>query len=420
MTRVQSSMTRVENSMKRAAAPARLPLLLLLALVPTVTLLPAGAGASAASLAPGWSIHSVAQPTNLSAANNTACEEHGGESQVCDSIVLLATNVGSQAVPAGGRVTVADTLPPGVHATSISGEDSATEATLQCTEGRLREKTPLECVDEGEVSVGATLIVRIDVTVEKQLEEAGTTSVINSASVAGGGASAVATNERTAITPTPPPFGIEDFGLQAFGLDGAPSVQAGGRPGTLATDIYFNAEDGPLLGKTTYHPSQEIKDVIVDLPSGFVGDPQATSEKCPLDDLIKDNAETACPPGSRVGTVLFEGFPGRFFASEVPNNETTAVYNMQPEPGFPAEFGFSYIGKPVIMYANAVRIDGSYRLRVTVPGIPELRTCLAIRKKASLSRCVTPTQLPVGCRSRKTRSQSGAIGEPIVSERFTD
>ncbi len=47
---------------------------------------------------------------------------------------------------------------------------------------------------------------------------------------------------------------------------------------------------------------------------------------------------------------------------------------MEAEPGFPAEFGFTYLGKGVFMYASTVRIGGQLRLRVTAPGIPELAT----------------------------------------------
>jgi hypothetical protein len=122
------------------------------------------------------------------------------------------------------------------------------------------------------------------------------------------------------------------------------------------------------------NPAADIKDLIVDLPSGLVGDSQATP-RCPLNALLQQTGETACPPASRVGTIVFEAEPGRTFrASEGAHSETTAVYNMQPEPGFPAEFGFTYLGRAVYMYASAVRISGRLRLRVTVPGIPSLKT----------------------------------------------
>jgi hypothetical protein len=68
--------------------------------------------------------------------------------------------------------------------------------------------------------------------------------------------------------------------------------------------------------------------------------------------------------------VVFEHRPGFFAASEAPHAATTAVYNMVPEAGYPAEFGFTYDLHPAFMYANVVRVGGGYRLRVTTSGLP--------------------------------------------------
>jgi hypothetical protein len=45
---------------------------------------------------------------------------------------------------------------------------------------------------------------------------------------------------------------------------------------------------------------------------------------------------------------------------------------MVPEAGYPAEFGFTYLGKIILLYGNVVRVGSDYYLRVTAPGIPEL------------------------------------------------
>jgi hypothetical protein len=341
--------------MMRGGTLRWIPLLLALAL--SIALLPLPVSASAAPAGAGWSIRSVAQPTNLSSTNDTACKdraEHGGGLEVCNSYVLIVTNVGSQ--PSGGTpVTISDRLPPGVHAIGISGP-GCTMVPLQCT--------------EGEVLPGATVIATIYVTVDKSAEEHSPVEEENSASVSGGGGSAVTTTEQTAFSAEQAPFAIEDFSLHAFDGGGAPSAQAGVHPQVLATGLDFTSDNNAGF----YHPPEEVKDVIVNLPPGFVGNPQATP-KCPLDALLQNSALTACPPASRVGTIVFEEQGAVFRNSEGgPNSETTAIYNMEPEPGFPAEFGFTYLGKGVYMYASAVRIDGQLRLRVTVPGIPELGT----------------------------------------------
>ena len=298
----------------------------------------------AAASGPGWSIQSVAQPTNFSPT--------GGGWEV------IVTNVGSQATREGVPVTIADELPAGVQVASIRGEEVNAETGLTCT------KVPLQCVG-GEVPAGGTVIVTVDGKLEAGAKAPGP---FNVASVSGGGAPAVTTREVTAFSSEPAPFGIESFSLQPFEADGSLSAQADGRPYTLATSLYFTSNE---VGNDV-NAAAEFKDVIVDLPTGLVGDPLATP-KCPLDALLQLNGENACPFASRVGTLVFEAAPGRNFrASEAPRSETTAIYNMQPEPGFPAEFGFTYLGRAVYMYASAVRIGDQLRLRVTAPGVPAL------------------------------------------------
>jgi hypothetical protein len=305
------------------------------------------AGAVAAPAGPGWSIQSVAQPTNLSQA--------GG------NYVLIVTNVGSQPTAKGVPVTISDTLPSGTQAAGVHGEEVTTGAAFGCT-----KVPPLQCVG-GEVPAGGTVVVEIGVNLKAGVTVPGT---LNTASVSGGGAPAVTTIETTPFSPEPSPFGIESFSLQAFEADGSPSTGAGRHPYTVATSLYFDSNKS----SNQISPADEVKDVIVDLPAGLVGDPQATP-KCPLHDLLQGQESTACPPTSRVGTIVFEATPGSTFrASEGVQSGTTAVYNMQPEPGFPAEFGFTFLGKAVFMYASTVRIGGQLRLRVTVPGIPAIGT----------------------------------------------
>jgi hypothetical protein len=323
--------------------------------------------ASAAPPGPGFSIRTVTQPTNFSSANDTVCEysvEHSGSLKVCDSYVLIVTNVGGGPTRAGAPVTISDTLPPGVHPVRISGLDTQTEGLLGCS------TAPLQC-NVGSVPAGDTLVATIYVTVEAGAEVPG---ALNLASVEGGGAPAATSALPTAFGSKPAPFRIEDFALEALDASGSPSAQAGGHPSTLATSLYFSSENTPPLnGPIADHASEEVKDVIVDLPPGFFGNPQSTP-KCPQSELTQNSGVTACLPASRVGTVVFEASPGAFITSEAPHSETTAVYNLAPEPGFPAEFGFTYLGKAVFMYASAVRIGGQLRLRVTAPGIPELET----------------------------------------------
>lgn len=252
-----------------------LSVFIIFALVPVGVILPPGEAAAAGPAGPGWTIRSLAQPTNFSATSRAACENKRGEA--CDSYNVIVTNVGSLSASPGA--VISDMLPKGVTAIAIEGFDLAISdrtPTLACS------KTLLKCVDETAVPAGDTLLVQIDVIVENKLEEEGVSSVVNSVSVSGGGAPAVAAEGSTRIDSEAAPFGIESFAFQPFDSGGAFDAAAAGHPSALAVSLDLASDNKEVLGevggKIVYAPSEEVKDVIVDLPPGFVGNPQADSQ----------------------------------------------------------------------------------------------------------------------------------------------
>jgi hypothetical protein len=310
---------------------------------------------------PGWAIRSIASPTNFSSTASAACAG-APRSHLCDSYRLLVTNVGD--APTNEPLTISDVLPSDVTAVSITAEDlgQELEQSSGCT------LAPLQCVVESPLAAGDTLLVIVNVTVAPGTPE----QVLNQATVSGGGApSAVTTSESTTVGPSKSPFGIENFSVQPFDATGSPDAQAGGHPYSLLTGIDLNTFNEIEGEEGHYFTPAEVKDFVVDLPLGLIGNPQALPT-CPLNALLLSTGKTACPPASRIGTVVFQHGPGFFAASEGPSEVITAIYNMTPEAGYPAEFGFTYDLHPSIMYANVVRINGSYMLRITSPGVPVL------------------------------------------------
>ena len=336
------------------------------ALVVAVSSCLVAASSASATPGPGWSIRSLAQPTDFSAAPDAICEVNSG-SQLCDSYTLIVTNVGSLPAEASkAPIAISDTLPAGMEAVHVTGEDMATGAPLACPSLVL-----VRCEDGGDVPAGDILRMTINVVVNE--EALVSKPAINAAEVSGGGAPAAAVTQPTTISAEPAPFGIEDFRFQPFDSGGLAETQAGGHPYALSTSLDFTSL-AALTNEASYGPASEVKDVVVDLPPGFVGNPLATASRCPQHDLLLAVGTTACPPSSRIGTLLFEASPGAFRMSEVQGEGTTAVYNMEPEAGYPAEFGFSYLGKPVFMYGSLVRQGSGYGLRVAAPGLPSLST----------------------------------------------
>ena len=121
-------------------------------------------------------------------------------------------------------------------------------------------------------------------------------------------------------------------------------TQAGGHPYEAST--FFELTGGNLSGAD------------VALPPGFIGNPQATPQ-CPLSQL--NDPSDPCPAATQVGTV----------ATSL-ETDIKPVYNLVPEPGVPAEFGFTVVGTrdPVILYGG-VRTGGDYGITVSSSGVPQ-------------------------------------------------
>ncbi len=129
---------------------------------------------------------------------------------------------------------------------------------------------------------------------------------------------------------------------------------------TVAGDHPFEAETSFLLPAGVAEPA---KSVFTELRAGFVAN-VGVAARCRVEQLRPPNdpKNPVCPAGSRVGTVDLE------------SNFSTAVlplYSLVPERGYPAELGFNYLSKAVVLYARLRPRTGQYGVEVASPGITE-------------------------------------------------
>lgn len=137
----------------------------------------------------------------------------------------------------------------------------------------------------------------------------------------------------------------------------APVTQAGATPAYFTTRFEFNTfVDGG--GNAT--PDGNARDIDVKLPPGMVVNARATPT-CDRGVFFETNTSgVPCPASTQIGVVtptLMMGGPG----FPVP----TALYNLQPGPGKPAEFGFIIGSTPVVVsgtVSSADPSDGGYRI----------------------------------------------------------
>jgi hypothetical protein len=338
-----------------------------IAIINAAAFLVAFAPAAASPPAPTWTITSVATPTSFSSSDNAKCSEAGR----CDSYTALVTN--NRSAPTdGSTITIADTLPAGLTVQEVSGFEWQRQEPLECT------TSPLQCTLTGPLNPDDTMQLTITV------EVAGATgSVVNEASVTGGGAAAATSTVHTDIDSGPPLFAIQDLSFSPSAPDGTNEDLAGQHPYDFTTSFGLPSRISQQ-GESKYSPSEQPKDVAVYLPPGFLGDPQA-APRCPLTLLeaseFDGNPESStfgqyipeCPSASRVGIVdiaggafarLYEGSLDRFTG-------VTSVFNLVPEGDHPAELGFRVGSNVIEMYPQVVRTSAGYQIRVGVPGLPE-------------------------------------------------
>jgi hypothetical protein len=148
-------------------------------------------------------------------------------------------------------------------------------------------------------------------------------------------------------------FGLEAFEFEALDSAGKPYTQAGGHPYKWRINI---ALDKTQTSDGTSATPANLKDVVTELPAGFVGVPTA-SARCTRDQLA--NAE--CSGASQLGVLRVLDSHGASVES--------GVYNLVPRAGIPAEFG-AKLNSVVSVYLDSnVRSNGDYGVTTTVSNI---------------------------------------------------
>jgi hypothetical protein len=289
---------------------------------------------------PVWTIESASSPTNFAPGDQTGDDRY----------VLTVVDTGGSSA-SGSPVEIGDTLPSGLIASAISGEDLGNGQALSC------KSTPkLGCGYEGfEMAPGDVLRIEITVKVSPGVSS----SVVNSATVAGGGAEASAsTEDPTTISSTGAGFGISDFVARWFGTQAGASVN-------LTTSLTFNhvVSDGETV------PAADTKDVALNLPAGFVANPEATP-RC----SASDAAQGGCPASAAVGVAFISTSSG---VGGAPVQSSSLLYNTAPAPG---EFGALVLLLPSgpVWFGLTLRANGGYGLRLAASDLPAIEPLISM------------------------------------------
>jgi hypothetical protein len=320
----------------------------------------------------GWTVRASAEPSMFSTTDATACEAE----EKCDRYQLLVQNVGSEA--SQGAVTLTDVLPAGITTlrTPKSGFGVA-EERWDCTGGAGRSTVTCEL---NESIAAGRYAPFLDIIVSAPTGK-GQRTLKNEVTVSSEGSATASSILESAGNGPPTVFAVNEFAFEPGNETAGQETQAGGHPWELTTNLGVPVVAAPPgstgAGGSLFEPVKNVKRVIVELPLGSVGNPLAATK--PANECTEVQLHVnACPAESRVGTSAFAaGFfhKGEFAFTEDASGSTaeccSAVYQMKPEAGYPAEFGLLVEEVPVVMYASVVHTPAGYRLRIVVPGVPQ-------------------------------------------------
>jgi hypothetical protein len=314
---------------------------------------------TSASAAPAarWQIITQAAPTYFHAGDTNNFYE------------VVAVNDGG--APSAGPITLEDTLPPGIVVTSVNGVSGVkgivqygTTEPMTCNVTGSGTQT-VTCTAEEPVPIGDRVSTKINVEVPADA----TGVLVNTAAIAGGGALApAATTTSTPVVgaSTRVPYGVQLL-AEAVAEDGTPAIQAGSHPFSFSTILATNIasvdaaeECGPAGNSTLASPGcaqlvAATKDVEVELPAGMVGN-ALNVPRCSQEQFQTAAVNAGCPAETQVGAAYLSFFGAATAEQYAP------IYNIDPPPGQPAEFGFIVGGQARVPMFFHVRADGDYGL----------------------------------------------------------
>ncbi len=201
-------------------------------------------------------------------------------------------------------------------------------------------------------------------------------------------------------------FGVKKFEVSFVNENGTPDTQAGSHPYEMVNVTEFNTHflrkesnaDSPYVRM----PDGTLKDLTEDLPSGLVGDPNATPKKCTVEQMAEQGetveASKGCPVEAYLGQLHVE-YSSHISLGNYKLNEP--AFNVVTTRGVALQVGVHYTDVNLFI-DNGVLAGGDYPIQATLvdapPEAPVFETTLNIRgvvgegptRKAFLT-------LPTGC-----------------------
>lgn len=322
----------------------------------------------------------------------------GGEG----SLIVQAVNLGN--APTSGAVTLSDVVPAGLSIQSVAffafskqvGKADLTQASFfgkpldlcssnehevtcqtKTTNPELNEppftEPPFTEPPFAELLGVAPLQPYEDLELRIAVKDEGAASgAQNLAEVSGGSATAQSLKRSVPIGGGVPSFGPEQFAMLPEAEGGGVDTQAGSHPYQLTTtfDLNQSAEEVPSPGHPYVRSPALARNLHFNLPAGLVGNATLLPQCSDVDfsHVLGGGFENLCPADTVVGVAIVTvDEPLHLELSTFP----VPLFNLIPEKGEPARFGFEVAEAPVTL-DTSVRSGSDYGISVSVSNISEL------------------------------------------------
>jgi hypothetical protein len=290
-------------------------------------------------------------------------------------LVITATNLGDAAVNgetgAGGvPIDIADALPEGVTALKVEGlageKESHGRGPVQCAQ------PAGPCTFAGQLPPYESIEVAVHVALSGTPPAVGAPGQVT---VGGGGAASVSVPQPLHLGEHTP-FGVERYEAVFEEVGGAVDTQAGSHPFQFTTTLDLN--QGPLTPGSRSQAVEQLpalpRNFQFELPPGLVGD-VVGMPKCSEAQFtaILDFTTDRCPADTVVGAAavtLIEDHNLGLATIPVP------VFNLAPQEGEPARFGFDAYGVAVALDTALGSREG-YGVTVNIANTSQLGQLLA-------------------------------------------
>jgi hypothetical protein len=148
-------------------------------------------------------------------------------------------------------------------------------------------------------------------------------------------------------------FGVENYSTSLS------STQAG-------ASADFNLKFGLKKAdpENSNRPAGVVREQLIDLPPGLVGDPTAVTSTCPMSSVAPSFTKERCPATSVAGVAVVNLF-NPTSVGNILGPFTDRVYRVDPYPGEIAAFGFAALATYNVRLSVTVDPSNDYRVRIS-------------------------------------------------------